>query len=218
MATPTVDFDVRGLLGAEQLLAALALPPTKRRRLLNTISKRVRTGNRKRIREQHNVDGTPYAPRKNGSKRKMMRGLAKALQVVSLSPDEAVLGWGNRLMGSIAGDHQHGRPQSMSAARMRRAGATPDYDEPASRFQARALLKAGYRIRAAKRWKRPSLGWIQANLTNGRAGLILSKLLDETKKQRWQIELPARAVLGADTQDVREIASTLLQQTLNAPR
>ncbi|EQM70956.1 phage virion morphogenesis protein [Pseudomonas tohonis] len=217
MAAPIVDFDVRGLLGAQQLLDALALPPAKRRRLLNTISKRVRTRNRKRIGAQQNVDGTPFEARKAGGKRKMMRGLAKALSVTSLTADEAVLGWGNRLMSSIANDHQHGLPQVMSAARMRRL-APVDYDAPATRFQARALLDAGYRIRSGKRWKRPTLAWIQSSLTSGRAGLILSKLLDEPKKQRWEIPLPARAVLGADTQDVREIAQTVLQQTLNAPR
>jgi len=218
MAAPTVNFDVRGIVEAQERIQLLELPPAKRRRLLNNASKRLRTRNRKRLGAQQNVDGTAFAPRKDGSKRKMMRGLAKSLQVVTLSPTEAVLGWKNRLMGSIAADHQHGRPEQMSAARMRRLELTPDYDAPASRFQARALLKAGYRIRNGKRWKRPPIAWIQSNLSAGRAGLILAKLLDEPKKQRWQIELPARAVLGADAQDVRDIVRTVLQQTLNAPR
>lgn len=218
MGAPTVDFDVRGMLDAQQTLELLSLPASKRRRLLNNAAKRVRTRNRKRISEQRNVDGTPFEARKAGGKRKMMRGLGKTLQVVSLTADEAVLGWGNRLVARIAADHQHGRPETMSAARMRRLGKTPDYSAPATRHQARALLKAGYRIRNGKRWKRPSNGWIQENLTSGRAGLILAKLAGDTKKQRWQIELPARAVLGADTQDVREIVRTVLQQTLNAPR
>ncbi len=218
MATPTVDLDVRGLLDAQQTLDLLKLSPAKRRRLLNNVAKRVRTRNRKRISEQRNVDGSAFEARKAGGKRKMLRGLGKTLQVVSLSADEAVLGWGNRLVARIAGDHQHGRPETMSAARMRRLGKTPDYNAPATKQQARALLKEGYRIRNGKRWKRPSQGWIQANLTSGRAGLILAKLAGDTKKPRWQIELPARSVLGADTQDVREITKTVLQQTLNAPR
>ncbi|PAU66541.1 hypothetical protein BZL41_01180 [Pseudomonas sp. PIC25] len=218
MAAPTVDFDVRGLLDAQQTLDLLSLPAAKRRRLLNTASKRVRTRNRKRIGEQRNVDGSPFVPRKDGGKRKMLRGLGKGLQVVTLTADEAVLGWRNRLVARIAADHQQGRPETMSAARMRRLGKTPDYNAPSSRFQARALLKAGYRIRSGKRWKRPSLGWIQENLSCGRAGLILAKLAGDTKKQRWQIDLPARAVLGADPQDVGDIVRTVLQQTLNAPR
>jgi phage virion morphogenesis protein len=218
MAAPTVNFDVRGLLDAQQKLDLLALSPSKRRRLLNNAVKRVRTRSRKRISEQRNVDGSAFEARKAGGKRKMLRGLGKTLQVVSLSADEAVLGWGNRLVARIASDHQHGKGETMSASRMRRLGKTPDYNAPATRFQARALLKAGYRVRNGKRWKRPSLGWMQENLTSGRAGLILTKLEGDTKKQRWQIDLPARAFLGADTQDVREIVRTVLQQTLNAPR
>lgn len=218
MAAPTVNFDVRGLLDAQQKLDLLALSPSKRRRLLNTAIKRVRTRSRKRISEQRNVEGSAFEARKAGGKRKMLRGLGKTLQVVSLSADEAVLGWGNRLVARIASDHQHGKGETMSASRMRRLGKTPDYNAPATRFQARALLKAGYRVRNKKRWKRPSLGWVQENLTSGRAGLILTKLEGDTKKQRWQIDLPARAFLGADTQDVREIVRTVLQQTLNAPR
>ena len=217
MATPTVDFDVRGLLDAQQTLDLLAMKSGKRRRLLNTMSKRIRTQNRKRIRAQRNVDGSAYAPRKNGGTRKLLTGLGKTMQVVSLSADEAVLGWSG-VMARVAAEHQYGRTETMSAARMRRLGRTPDYNGPASKQQASALLKAGYQIRNGKRWKRPSQGWIQENLTNGRAGLIMAKLEGGRKKQLWQIELPARQVLGADAEDVREITRTVLQQTLNAPR
>lgn len=51
MAAPTVDFDVRGMLDAQQTLELLSLPASKRRRLLNNAAKRVRTRNRKRISE-----------------------------------------------------------------------------------------------------------------------------------------------------------------------
>ncbi len=163
MAAPTVDFDVRGMLDAQQTLELLSLPASKRRRLLNNAAKRVRTRNRKRISEQRNVDGTPFEARKAGGKRKMMRGLGKTLQVVSLTADEAVLGWGNRLVARIAADHQHGRPETMSAARMRRLGKTPDYNAPATRHQARARLKAGYRIRNGKRHRsRLARAWMDA--------------------------------------------------------
>ena len=217
MAAPTVDFDVRGLLDVQQQLDLLALPGSKRRRLLNNAAKRVRTLSRKRISAQQNVDGSSFEARKAGGKSKMLRGLGKTLQVVTLSADEAVLGWGNSLVSRIAGDHQHGRPEVMTAARMRRLGKTPDYSAPATRHQARALLKAGYRIRKGKGWKRPTLGWVVGNLTCGRAGLLLAKLQGGSKKQRWQIDLPARAFLGADTQDVGEIVRTVLQQILHAP-
>ncbi len=64
MTTDHLALDVRGMLEAENLLALLDLPLAKRKRLLNNVSKRVRTLSRQRIRNQQNVDGTPFAPRK----------------------------------------------------------------------------------------------------------------------------------------------------------
>lgn len=93
MSRPMLDVDVRGLLAAQESLQLLALPAAKRRRLLNNAAKRLRTSNRKRMRNQRNVDGSPYAPRQDSSKRKMLRGLGKGLQIVNLTADQAVLGW-----------------------------------------------------------------------------------------------------------------------------
>ncbi|WP_268799060.1 phage virion morphogenesis protein [Pseudomonas huanghezhanensis] len=218
MTAPPLDFDIRGLLNAQEKLQLLALPASKRRRLLNNASKRLRTPNRKRIRDQRNVDGSAYAPRKARRKRKMLSGLGKGLQVTRLSADQAVLGWQNRLVSRIAAEHQHGQTETMTLARLRRLGKSPDYGMPATRQQARALLKAGYQIRNGKRWKRPAPRWIVENLKSGQAGLILAQLEGHTKKQSWKIALPARDVLGATADQVREILSTVLQQTLNAPR
>lgn len=39
-----------------------------------------------------------------------------------------------------------------------------------------------------------------------------------TKWRSWKIDLPARDALGADPQDIREIISTVLQQTLQSPK
>lgn len=218
MPTPMLDFDIRGLLDAQRRVQLLDLPAAKRRRLLNTASKRLRTQDRKRIRDQRNLDGTPYARRKSGGNRKMLRGLGKGLQVVTLNANQAVLGWKNRRVSRVANEHQQGLSQTQSAARLRREGKTPDYAGRATRRQARALLKAGYRVRQDKRWKRPTQAWIVDNLKTGQAGLILSQLQGAAKQQSWKIELPARVVLGANAQDVRDILHTVLEQTLTAPR
>ncbi|MBB6158511.1 phage virion morphogenesis protein [Pseudomonas sp. JAI115] len=213
-----LEFDVRGLVAAKEKLRLLALPAAKRRRLLNTAAKRLRTVNRKRIRAQRNVDGTSYAPRRGRGKRKLLTGLGKSLQVTRVGPDAAVLGWKSSGLSRIAGEHQAGQSQTMSAARMRRLGKAADYSAPATKQQARALLKAGYRIKAGKRWKRPTLGWIVEHLKNGQAGLVLAQLEGKTKKTSWKIALPARSVLGATAGEVREVIGTVLQQTLTAPR
>lgn len=217
MTNPTLSFDIRGLIDAQQQLQLLALPAAKRRRLLNNASKRLRTRNSRRVGDQHNLDGTAFEKRKTSGKRKMLRGLSKRLQVTQLTADAAVLGWRQRRNTRIAGEHQAGLSTTMTAARMRSQGHTPDYAGSATRRQARALLKAGYQIRQGKRWKRPTLSWIVQNLKTGQAGLILAVLEEQTKKQSWKIDLPARDALGADPGDIRAIVSTVLQQTLQSP-
>jgi hypothetical protein len=64
------DLDVRGLLNVDAQLALLELPPVLRRRLLNNVTKRVRSMSRKHQRVQQNVDGSPFAERKGSAKGK----------------------------------------------------------------------------------------------------------------------------------------------------
>lgn len=153
MTIPTLSFDIRGLIEAEQRLQLLALPAAKRRRLLNNASKRLRTRNTRRIGTQRNLDGSPFAPRKQKSRRKMLRRLSTRLQVTKLSPDAATLGWRQRRNERIAREHQLGLPTTVTS-----------------------------------------------------------------KRRSWKIDLPARDTLGADPQAIREIVSTVLQQTLQSPK
>lgn len=153
MTIPTLSFDIRGLIEAEQRLQLLALPAAKRRRLLNNASKRLRTRNTRRIGTQRNLDGSPFAPRKRKERRKMLRRLSTRLQVTKLSPDAATLGWRQRRDERIAREHQLGLPTTVTS-----------------------------------------------------------------KRRSWKIDLPARDTLGADPQAIREIVSTVLQQTLQSPK
>lgn len=115
MTAPTLSFDIRGLIEAEQRLQLLALPAGKRRRLLNNASKRLRTRNTRRISTQRNLDGSPFAPRKQKSRRKMLRRLSTRLQVTKLSPDAATLGWRQRRNERIARGHQLGLSTTVTA-------------------------------------------------------------------------------------------------------
>lgn len=218
MTAPTLSVDIRGMIGAEQQLQLLSLPAAKRRRLLNNIGKRLRTRNHRRLSDQRNLDGSSFEKRQDSGKRKMLRGLGKRLQVTQVTATQVVLGWRQRRTARIAGEHQTGLSTTMTAARMRRQGSTPDYAGSATRHQARALLREGYRVRNGKSWKRPSQSWIVENLKSGQAGLILALLEGQSKQQSWKIDLPARDALGADPRDIREVINTVLQQTLNAPR
>lgn len=117
MTAPTLSFDIRGLIEAEQRLQLLALPAGKRRRLLNNASKRLRTRNTRRIGTQRNLDGSPFAPRKQKSRRKMLRRLSTRLQVTKLTPDAATLGWRQRRNARIAREHQLGLPTTVTSKR-----------------------------------------------------------------------------------------------------
>ena len=108
MTAPMISVDIRGLIDAQQQLQLLALPVAKRRRLLNNASKRLRTRNTRRISAQRNLDGSPFAPRKQKSRRKMLRRLSTRLQVTRLSADAATLGWRQRRNERIAREHQLG--------------------------------------------------------------------------------------------------------------
>jgi hypothetical protein len=77
------------MLDVEKQLALMELSPQLRRRLLNNISKRVRSKSRQRIRDQQNLDGSPFEARKGSSKgkKKMESGLGKLLEVTRLNAD-----------------------------------------------------------------------------------------------------------------------------------
>lgn len=121
MTAPLLSFDIRGLIEAERRMQLLALPPAKRRRLLNNASKRLRTRNTRRISAQRNLDGSPFAPRKHKSRRKMLRRLSTRLQVTKLSPDAATLSWRQRRNARIALEHQLGLPTTVTTRSKRRS-------------------------------------------------------------------------------------------------
>lgn len=226
MARRTFELDARGYLGVREQLALLELPAQLRRRLLNNVAKRVRTMSRQRIRNQQNLDGSPFAPRKNPEKgqKKMEAGLGKLLFVTRLTSDEAELGWRNGLTRWIAAQQHHGKSERRTAAQMRRWNRVLP-NQGASERQAKRLRRLGFRVRQAgkKSLSRPSVGWIQEHVQYHQAGLLIRILQGEkaegSGKQSWEITLPKRQFLGASTEaDTRRLVNAVLEQILNSPR
>ncbi len=223
MADNAFDFDVRGMLQAEQLLALMNLPVQKRKRLLNNVSKRVRSLSRKRIRDQENLDGSAFAPRKDTSKSKkrMEAGLGKLLDVTRLTGEEAELGWRNALTRWVAAQQHHGVSERRTAAQMREWSKVPP-GTAATEKQAKRLRQLSFKVRmpGKKTATRPSVDWIKQHLTYPRAGLLI-RLLDpaqtSTGQQSWEIKLPARQFLGASDSETRQLVQTVLQQILQSP-
>ena len=226
MARSTFELDTRGYLGVREQMALLSLPPQLRRRLLNNVSKRLRTMGRKRIRDQQNLDGSPFEARKGDGKgkKKMEAGLGKLLQVTALTPDSATLGWRNGLTSWVAAQQHHGASERRTAAQMRRWNRVPE-GLAATDKQAKRLRPLGFKVRQAgkKSLTRPSVAWIQEHVNYAKAGLLIRILSDEkaegTGAQSWEITLPKRQFLGVSTdRDTSLLVNQVLQQILNSPR
>lgn len=226
MASPFVGIDARGVLGVREQLALLRLEPRLRRRLLNNVTKRLRTMSRKRIRSQQNLDGSPFAARKNpeSGQKKMEAGLGKLLQVTSLTPDQAVLGWKNNLTSWVAAQQHNGATERRTAQQMRRWNKV-DEGSMSTPKQAKRLRRLGFKVRQAgkKRLSRPAVAWILEHVSYMQAGLLI-RILDEeqgesTGADSWEIKLPKRQFLGANSnRDTSELVNLVLEQILNSPR
>lgn len=226
MAASPLDLDVRGLLNVDAQLALLDLSPQLRRRLLNNVTKRVRSMSRKRVREQKNLDGSPFAERKGSAKgkKKMEAGLAKLLQVTRVSSDEAELGWKNALTRWVASQQHNGVSERRTAAQMKRWNKVPPGIACTDK-QAKRLRRLGFRTRqkGKKTLTRPSVAWIQENVNYAKAGLLIRILNDEKAEtsgaQSWDITLPKRQFLGVEIgNETRELVNQVFQQILNSPR
>ncbi|WP_395593288.1 phage virion morphogenesis protein [Pseudomonas sp. B26140] len=226
MARSTFELDVRGLVGAEEQLALLELPPQLRRRLLNNVTKRVRSMSRQRIRDQKNLDGSPFAPRKGPTKgkKKMEAGLGKLLEVTRVSSEEAELGWRNALTRWVATQQHNGVSERRTAAQMRQWNKVPE-GLAATEKQAKRLRRLGFKTRQAgkKTLTRPSVAWIQQHVNYAKAGLLIRILDDEQTEssgaQSWDITLPKRQFLGPGTEsETSALVNLVLQQILNSPR
>lgn len=225
MAASPLDLDIRGLLNVDAQLALLDLPPQLRRRLLNNVTKRVRSMSRKRVREQKNLDGSPFAERKGSAKgKKMEAGLAKLLQVTRVSPNEAELGWKNALTRWVASQQHNGVSERRTAAQMRRWNKVPPGIACTDK-QAKRLRRLGFRTRqkGKKTLTRPSVAWIQEHVNYAKAGLLIRILNDERAEssgaQSWDITLPKRQFLGVSSgNETRDLVNQVFEQILNSPR
>ncbi|MNH05242.1 Phage virion morphogenesis family protein [compost metagenome] len=222
----TFELDARGYLGVREQLALLSLPPQLRRRLLNNVTKRVRTMSRKRVRDQQNLDGTPFEARKGTGKgkKKMEAGLAKLMLVTRVSPDEAELGWRNALTSWVAAQQHNGVSERRTAAQMKRWNNVPA-GLAATEKQAKRLRRLGFKVRqeGKKSLSRPSVAWIQEHVNYAKAGLLIRILDDEKTEssgaQSWEITLPKRQFIGVSTErDTGLLLNQVLQQILNSPR
>lgn len=202
------------LADVRRAVAALDLPAAKRHRLVWRMGRAVIRYTRANARAQHTPEGAGWPKRRHG-KRKMIRKLASYLVQRAVYGGEGtriVFDRGGKKIrpGMIAGWQQRGATISMNAGRPATdRSAQTQTKKPASRRQARALVRLGYtqpvaytvsRRRGTRR--RVAAKWITENMSAKQAGLIIRKMRNQPEKNAWQIVLPGRPFLGVSDSQV----------------
>ena len=209
----TFTVDKKSRLSLSQTLDLYQLSPARRKRVLKKVGQRVRRSSRDNLRTQRTIDGTPMQGRSTG-RGKMLRRIGKTM-TTHTSDKKVDVTWKNRITAQIAYRHQHGVPETFTASKMNRIYGRPDYNQPATRKQAKALLRAGFKLYAGKKrgkvkTRKPSQRWIMENMTMGHAGYLIRMLNDEKGKQSWLVNTPARPFLGVtDKEGTRLLAEEI---------
>ena len=197
-------------------LNLLTLNPNKRRRILRGAGRKVRRDSKARLKEQRDLSGRTWQARSNGRKKRMLSKLGRNIQVHT-STNDAKVTFGNQRVGQIARAHQDGISQRMTSSKAAQMYGTPNYDDGATRKQAKALRDAGYKVRKkrGKGWKTPTLKWITENLTIGKAGLVLRILRGNKKgKSSWEIKLAQRSFLGQNQSESKQLTNYMLDEAM----
>ena len=133
-------------LSIKQQLQLASLPAKKRTKVLKQLGRYERTLARDRIKSQTTVQGRKFASREDGSSKKMLAKLGKTLEPYVKASNRLELKHKNKLTGRIAARHQEGIAEKMTANRMARIHGKPDYDAPATKGQAKALIAEGVKV------------------------------------------------------------------------
>jgi len=223
-----IRVSVSGHSKLRRQLRAVALPPREKKQLFFRLGRGVIKESAARTRAQKTVDGRTMTPRKNGNK-KVLRKIMRSARVIGTSTTGATVGWPRGITGIVAAKQHHGHVEKYSKARIQREKGKPDYDAPATYFQAKALIKEGFKLYIGKykggqkagqvKTRRVSIRWIMENMTIGQAGAIgrTTVAMDKFAWQHWEARIPPRPFLGVSRQKIPAMGQQIIQQiTTNA--
>lgn len=228
-----ITTTARGFVPLSKQLQLLRMTPVQKKRSLRRFGRAITRNARQNARAQKTVTGESFAPRRAPRKRRMMKNLAatKHLKVYA-GPNNVTVTWKNNYMGKIARAQHDGYQKTVSVQQMkeRTGNRGPDYDAPATKRQADALIKMGYRawpivippkknkkyrdrtghFDGIRKGRRVSKKWIMENLTMGQAGLILREMgYKSGDLDKWEEKIEPRPILGVTKKDVDEYISGL---------
>jgi len=182
---------------------------SQRVKVMRSIAKKVRLLSHQRIKNQTNVDGTPFKKRASGKRKKMLVKAKSRLKVVNATSDAALIGFFSPVTSGIFAKHQYGHTQLFNKSQFHKSNVDIN-TAPATRRQAKALRDVGYkRALKGKGHKTASLKWITENMSISHAGKLI-RLLRGTKES-WSVILPKRSFLGITDKELSDIT----QQTID---
>ena len=213
----STTYDAQRAAAINHAIDIRTLPGTSRKRIFKNLGRELLKSSRYHIRQQKTITGKTMEKRKYG-KGKVLKNMGKTIKFF-VDAKKVKLTWPNRLVARIAYRHQFGIPEVFNETRMLNIHGQPDYDQPASRKQAKALIKEGFRVSTGETFKsgvnkgkakkkKPSQKYIVENMSMGQAALIIRKLKKtDNPPKRWTVKIPARPFLGVPGADASDMLS-----------
>lgn len=213
----STSYDAERATAINQAIDIRTLPGTSKKRIFKNLGRKLLKASRDHIRQQKTTTGKTMEKRKYG-RGKVLKKMGKNIKFFA-NAKNAKLTWPNRMVARIAYRHQFGIPEVLNASSMLSIHGQPDYDQKASRKQAKALIKEGFTVSTGETFKsgankgrakkkKPSQKYIVENMNMGQAALIIRKLKKtESPPKRWTVKIPARPFLGVPGADASEMLS-----------
>jgi phage gpG-like protein len=220
---------VKGDISLRKQIKALALSARKKRQINVRLGKQVIKASKERIKKQITVDGGAFTKRKGRKKKRMLTRLMKSGQMGNFANSEqTTVTWKNSRAGKTARAQQDGHITRVTNKGGGKRGAQASRKGNATPRQAKALIKAGYKLpggkykggakKGATKTRRVSQLWIKENMTAGQAGFILRLIKKTPARKSWQINNPARPFFGLTEKEINTMGKHIINEFLNATK
>ena len=198
-------------------LNLLMLTPQKRRRIMRGAGRKVRRDTRARLKGQSDLSGKAWKKRSNGRKNRMLKKIGRKL-IVKTTENNAVVTFGDTRTAQIARAHQDGDSYEGNLKSLDKKYGKLNGERPATRRQAKALLKEEYRVRKSRGQglKKPSIKWIVGNLSIKRAGAVLRAIspVYQQSRRRWDHRIRERSFLGQELEEYKQLKNYMLDEAM----
>ncbi len=215
-----ISVDENSKLRTVDALRLISLPKKKRTLILRKAARSEIKAARDNQRKQQFPDGEKWKKRADGRNKKIQIKLARYMTEISNDGNEVVFGWRNKRSSQIASQHHYGYTQEFTAEKFsQQMNKNNNKNRPENQIlssggctkkQAKALKERGFWVWAKridpeakpKRRKRPSLKWIQSNISTEQAGVILRMMGYRKPKKNWKTVLPKRQMVDMNFSSV----------------